>query len=420
MNDALRRFAPSRTRALMTRILDEPRLLPAVRALPASALAALVREIGLEDAGEIVSLASPEQLARVLDEDVWRSARRGGDEALDAQRFAVWLEVLAEAGAEVAAQKVLELPDELVLHGLARLVLVVDLDRLGEAMSALDDDDADQVDKALADAPHLEIDGWRVVAREHDGWDAIVEVLLALDGAHRADLERILERLAFASGELHDDPAQLHRVLSEAETLAEDAAADRERRRAAEGYVAAADARAFLRLARAATFTAVRDDAQRDPVTRAWLRELAPASKPAPLPREAAALLAAIGAGEAAPQRAGRGRLSAGTATPRDARAGAARRAAAFQAALRALASSDPLVHAQRLDELAFLVNVLLAAGVVPRPAAAAERVAEICGRGLSRWRRDARTRGAPLASAALLREVPADRLFRAGLSQRS
>jgi hypothetical protein len=107
-------------------------------------------------------------------------------------------------------------------------------------------------------------------------------------------------------------------------------------------------------------------------------------------------------------------------ANPRDPRARKAKRAQAFQAALRALASSDPLAHAQRLDELAFLVNVLVAGGVVSRPAAAAERVAEICGRGLSRWRRDARTRGAAIASCAVIREVSADRLFRAGFSRRS
>ena len=163
-------------------------------------------------------------------------------------------------------------------------------------MAALDEEDADQVDKALGDAPHLEIDGRRVVARQHDGWDAIVEALLALDAAHRSDLERILERLAAACGDLHDDPEQLHQVLREAETLADDAAADREQRRAAEGYVSAADARAFLRLARQTTFAAVRADPQRDPVTRAWLRELAPARPAALLPREPG-LLAAIGAG---------------------------------------------------------------------------------------------------------------------------
>ena len=45
-----------------------------------------------------------EQLREVFDEDLWRSARPGQDEAFDAARFVVWLEVLLEAGEELVVE----------------------------------------------------------------------------------------------------------------------------------------------------------------------------------------------------------------------------------------------------------------------------------------------------------------------------
>ena len=63
------------------------------------------RLYGLEDCGELVALATPEQLTRVFDLDLWRSARAGRDEQFDPDRFGLWLEVLAESGVSLAAQR---------------------------------------------------------------------------------------------------------------------------------------------------------------------------------------------------------------------------------------------------------------------------------------------------------------------------
>jgi hypothetical protein len=57
---------------------------------------------------------------------LWRAARPGSDEQFDADRFAVWLEVLAESGAGVAAKKLAEMDVDLVIGGLAQHVLVFD------------------------------------------------------------------------------------------------------------------------------------------------------------------------------------------------------------------------------------------------------------------------------------------------------
>lgn len=58
-----------RTRALLTRLIEMPDLAATIQALPAERFAALVRELGVEDAGELVALATTEQLVQAFDED---------------------------------------------------------------------------------------------------------------------------------------------------------------------------------------------------------------------------------------------------------------------------------------------------------------------------------------------------------------
>lgn len=70
-------------RRLLTRILDRPNLVEAVRSLGPAALLRVVEEVGLEDAGELISLATFERLRQVFDEDVWRSPQPGADERFE-------------------------------------------------------------------------------------------------------------------------------------------------------------------------------------------------------------------------------------------------------------------------------------------------------------------------------------------------
>ena len=53
---------------LLLRILDRPELVAALRELPAPVLGRLIDRVGLEDAGELVALASSEQLQGVFDQ----------------------------------------------------------------------------------------------------------------------------------------------------------------------------------------------------------------------------------------------------------------------------------------------------------------------------------------------------------------
>src|SRR5215813_9775086 len=95
-------------RTVLTRILDTPHLAHVVPRLQPELLHRVIQRCGLEDCGDLVALATPHQLMRVFDLDLWRAAP-GVDEQLDADRFGLWLEVLLEAGADVAAEKLIGL-----------------------------------------------------------------------------------------------------------------------------------------------------------------------------------------------------------------------------------------------------------------------------------------------------------------------
>src|SRR4051812_23279185 len=92
-------------RALLVRILETPHLARIVPQLPPELLHRVIQSCGLADCGELVALATPVQLAAIFDLDLWRPARPGLDEQFDGDRFGLWLEVMMESGAPLAARK---------------------------------------------------------------------------------------------------------------------------------------------------------------------------------------------------------------------------------------------------------------------------------------------------------------------------
>lgn len=353
---------------LLARILDTPELVTAVQSLEPRVLGKLINHIGLEDSSELVLLATTEQLTQIFDDDLWRSERPGQDERFDADRFALWLEVMLEAGEDFTASKLVELPEELVTLALHRHILVIDLDAMAVQMASRSDGD-DLVEKALEGCLYQEFDEYRAISRRQDGWDAILSVLLALDKNHADFLRRILERCCTLSQDYMEDNGGLYSVLTAEETLDSDVAADREDRRARAGYVAPSAAAAFLRGARETDLETLKSQ-PRDPITKAYFREL----DPTPAKRTSSAKTADATAGMWAPDRpevfplvevlkdaeilhgtraqpllAGNTTTSASeTDTP-------------FAQALRKLFDEAPNLHAQRMMELAYLTNVLIA-----------------------------------------------------------
>src|SRR4051812_46873299 len=108
------------SRTVLNRVLDTPHLERVIPQLQPDLLHRIIQNCGLEDCGELLLLATSQQLTRVFDLDLWRSTQPGAEEEFDAERFGVWLEVLAELGADVAAQKLAEMNAELVIVGLAQ------------------------------------------------------------------------------------------------------------------------------------------------------------------------------------------------------------------------------------------------------------------------------------------------------------
>jgi hypothetical protein len=432
MKEALTR--PSRPAAtrLLARILETPDLAEQVQALPAQALAKLIGHMGLEDAGEIVALASTEQLARVFDEDLWRSDRAGQDERFDARRFLLWLEVMLEAGDDFVAAKLADLDEELVTMAVQEHVLVISLEDL--AREAGDREDGERVEKALSDCLSEELDDFVLVARAHDGWDTILSAVLALDREHHDLVTRILERCAAMSAERIEETGGLYDVLTSRETLEADVAAEREDRRAAEGHVAPSAAAAFLKLAREGG-----DPARlaRDPLTRAYFRDLrrepdqtarsrsrlgsttttTTTTPPSPErqrgaepPADLARVLVEAGVVDAKPGLAlPTGRGAAATAEPLVLRA------------LRRLAEDDATRAFERSEELAYVANVL-AAGWSPeegrraRPLEAVHAAVAAASFGLELHA----GKGASIDTiATVLRDTPVDLLFRAAWARR-
>jgi len=401
---------------LLARVLETPELSAQIQALPPPVLGKLIEHVGLEDAGELVALATTEQLAAIFDEDLWHSARLGEDERFDSERFLVWLEVLLEAGDAFVAERLAELPPDLVTLAFHRHLLVLSIDDLQAELTA-GDDEAEAAEKAFESCLSEELADFQLIWRGGDGWDSVLCAILAFDRDHHTACAELLERCAHLSREHISDEGGLYAVLSAGEMLEADLGGERETRRAERGFVAPSTATAFLRAARANASSQV-PFTEHDPTTRAYFRELAraPAAHPDKSPPRRSELGALLrGAGvvpEALPpllggQRRG-GRRSKGPAEP------------LVITALRQLAAGAPELFSQRSEELAYLGNVLLSGGSPDgrrlRPLEAVEHALSTVSRGLELA--CAAERRATSEAAAVLERYPADGLFRLALQR--
>ncbi|MFN7949613.1 MAG: DUF6178 family protein [Blastocatellia bacterium] len=386
-------------RGLLNRILNMPGLEQAVPRLRPDLLHRIIQTCGLEDCGEIVALATPEQLARIFDLDLWRAARPGQDEQFDADRFGVWIEVLAESGAAVAAQKLAGMDVDLVVTGLAQHVRVYDR----AAVTPWETLDGEQVDaiRVSDDGLTSDVGGYLLVARRADSWQAIVEVLMSLEEEHPDYFHQVMRgcRKLSNSGREADG---LDDLLTEGEQVMFDLAVEREQRREKQGYVTPAQARAFLRMSRELR---IEGDAMppANPLARAYFRDidttttadahnapgasglLAAGSEAQPAPEDSAEAVAAVfevlfdaGITAQSPRA-----LPSGS----DARAP---RLGHIQAHLEFVLDKDHEASQARNAELAWLANALMAGcSIQTRPFTAQEASAAalaVCNLGLENW----------------------------------
>ena len=425
MTSLSRSRVPSSTNLLL-RILERPALVAAVRELPGAVLGKLIDRIGLEDAGELVALATTAQLERVFDDDLWRAERAGGDETFRPERFALWLRVMLDAGEELLVQRLCELPQELLALAVHRLVLVLDMDVVAEQL-APGDEEAEALARALETSVVEEWEEFRVVARDPDVWDDVWGALLSLDRDHHDRLRAILEECCLMSTEYISGQGGLYQVLTAEEMLDSDVAAARDDRRVAEGFISPADARAFLELARRGGG----GDA-RDPITRAYFRGLAPIEVTKREPRKApnsdirrnrdSALAAEADVRDLAallreaeviapPPTQPLASLTDGS-SPKPHLV-----APLVEQAMTDLRQRDPALFAVRTRELGYLVNVWIAGGAHegrrPRPVEALETVLRTCEAGIRSQFEAAAVK--PEQALTMLMQTSADTLFRRG-----
>ena len=378
--------------------MDTPHLAHVVPRLQPEVLHKVIQSCGLEDCGELVALATPDQLMRVFDLDLWRSDRPGLDEELDAHRFGVWLEVLMESGATVAAQKLVGVDIDLVIAALAQHVLVFDR----AAVSSFTTMDGEEVtpSRLPSDGLGCEVGNYVVEARGTDSWDAIVAVLLFLDAEHHDYFNRLMRGCRSLSNSTPEVDG-FHDLLTDREQDMFDLAFDREGRREKQGHVTPAQARAFLQMARQLQL-GQETTPPRNPITGAYFRaiewttpadgdanhesnRLPAASGSTPAPTDCADAMAAVvdvlvEAGVLTQQPRA---LLVGPQGP-------ALRLARIQAQMEVARDCDHAAYSMRTEEFAYLANTIVAGcSIQARPFTAreaSEAAAAICNLGLENW----------------------------------
>jgi hypothetical protein len=379
---------------LLDRLLHTPHLAYVVPRLQPELIHRVIQRCGLEDSSEFVALATPEQLERVFDLDLWRAVRPGQDEQFDADRFGVWLEVLAESGADVAARKLAEMDAGVVTAGFAQHLRVYDR----AAVLRYTTTDGEEITEAVnrMDGLVCEVGRYLTVARRTDSWEAIVAVLTSLAEDHHNCFEqvmsgcRVLSNSGFESDGLDD-------LLDSGNQAMFDVAVDREQRRETRGYVAPAQARAFLEASRRLRFGPDTVPPV-DSIARAHLRPVDPPTATAvqgapeqppegictlPVPDDHAESLAAVvevlrEAGIFAPQ-------PRALLNPAD-----TSRLQHIQAQMQFVLERDHIVSSRRNDEIAYLANTIAAGcSVQARPLSAEEAwdaATAVCNLGLENW----------------------------------
>jgi len=217
-------------------VLDTQDLAQVVPGLGPEALHRVVETCGLEECSELLALATPEQLAGVLDLDLWRAPTPGLDEQFDADRFGEWLEALCETGADLAAAIVVKMEPDLVSAALAQYGRVFDCGAI---------DDVHPLPEGLV----TELGGYFLVSTREDSLDAITAVLTALNADHTDYFHRVMTGVRALSDSAPEIDG-CDNLLGVRDQLAFDLADSRTMRRDQQGYVSPAEARAFLQQSR--------------------------------------------------------------------------------------------------------------------------------------------------------------------------
>ena len=381
-------MAASRPLPLLDRLLKTPDLAQVIPSLPPDVLHRVIQVCGLEDSAEFVALATPAQLSRILDVDIWRGHTPGADEQFDADRFGVWLEVLMQSGAAVAAEKIIGLDVALVVAGLSRHAAVFDL----AAVSSYTTLDGEQAPGRVSDGAQVaEIGGFVIEARRTSAWETIVDLLAFLQAEQPEHFEHLMRSCVRLSNRTREEDG-FHTLLDEDEQEMFDLACDREARREQHGYVTPAQALAFMQAARHVNLG--HPGPPDSPLARAYFRELATSrGAPADAFGRAPGLVSASQSDDGEPvapaaMAEAMEVLREAGVLPEQPRGllGSAEADASRLALVQDYVASRP----ESLEELAYLSNVVIAGCSIQArpftPEEASNAAAAVCNLGLEAW----------------------------------
>ena len=114
------------SRGLLDRMLDTSHLAHVVPRLSPEVLHRVVQRCGLEDCGELVALATPDQLAGVFDLDLWRAANQAWTSSSTPIASACGSKCWWNPAPTVAAQTLARMDVDLVIAALAHHARVFD------------------------------------------------------------------------------------------------------------------------------------------------------------------------------------------------------------------------------------------------------------------------------------------------------
>src|SRR5262245_13792150 len=380
-------------RTVLDRILNTPHVEHVIPRLQPDLLHRVIQSCGLEDCGELVVLATSEQLTRIFDLDLWRSGQPGMDEQFDADRFGVWLEVLAECGSSVAARKLAEMDSDLVIAGLAQHTRVFDC-AVVTPYRTTDGAEVTEI-RGLDHGLACEVGGYRLVAKRTDSWEAIVTILISLDAEHPDFFHQVM-RGCRALSNSRPESDELHDFLPVEHQVMFDLALNRERRRDEQGYVTPTQARAFLAMSRQLR---LESDSMppANPVARAYLLSLDRATTPHTAPRKSPASKTPVPSADSLEAVAALVDvlLDAGIVAkqPLALLNGSPSQTAAlrrFRAHMRFVSDCDHAAYARRSEELTYVANTIMAGCALQgRPFTtqeACDAAVAICNLGLENW----------------------------------
>lgn len=373
----------SNSQQLLTQLISNDRFIAEIQSLDPAIVRKIIKHVGLEDAAELLPMLSSEQLQEVMDQDTWLRTLPGEEDKFDTKRFSTWLAMLLESGADFAAEKVLEMDEELFTLAISGLVMALDKDEM-HILSIESSNDSETefkyLDKVLESTFTMEMEGYVLMSKDTFHWDTVVDILTALQKQHSDLVERMLLRISRMTLELIDEADGLMNLLKDSEMLDSDVNSDRQERREKEGYVGPSAAKAFLKLIDQTKVEDILAETDLDHLTKMYFRGLRPSKvlQRAPLSSEMLQLLESHGI---TPQEE---LSSAKRLTSR-------RRVSSVQRHLQELQQSNPEMFKKNLGELNYLANVLIS-GYAPsdkkkkflRPIEAMELAMEICDLGFA------------------------------------